>query len=154
MSFFNSICEMLDQATFKMCGAAVLGALGWLLGGFDLPFKALMLLFAADYVLGFVRALRTCRVSLTKIKGGIYKFILYSVAVMVAHLLDLASEGAIPWIASPARDFMICYLAVCEFLSVAVHLAAFGIRMPEWLLSRVRRFRDIAEASECKGANQ
>lgn len=142
---------MLDQATFKSCGAALLGVVGWLLGGFDLPFKALMLLFAADYILGFIRALRESRVSLTKIKGGVYKFILYAVAVMVAHFLDLASGEAIPWLDNPARDFMICYLAVCEFLSVSVHLAALGIRMPVWLLSRVKRFRDVADG-KCEEA--
>ena len=142
---------MLDQLTFKTGCAALLGTFGWLLGGIDLPFKALMLLFAADYVLGFVRALRDSRLSLTKIKMGVYKFILYAVAVMVAHFLDLASDEAIPWLDNPARDFMICYLAVCEFLSVSVHLAALGIRMPLWLLSRVQRFRDVAETGECKG---
>jgi phage-related holin len=150
MNPINWICTMLDQATFKSCGAAALGLFGWMLGGIDLPFKALMLLFAADYALGFTLALRGRCLSLTKIKGGVYKFILYAVAVMVANFLDLASGGAIPWLDHPARDFMICYLAVCEFLSVSVHLAALGVRMPVWLLSRVQRFRDIAEKGECK----
>jgi toxin secretion/phage lysis holin len=152
MNPINWICTLLDQATFKSCCATLLGVFGWMLGGIDLPFRALMLLAAADYGLGFFRAFREHRLSFAKIKKGIHKFILYVVTVMAANLFDMASGGAIPWLDNPARDFMICYLAVCEFLSVSVHLSALGIRMPLWLLSRVERFRNVAETGECKEA--
>ena len=143
------VCEMFDQATFKACASCAFGIVGWLLGGFDLPFKALALLYGADFLLGFIRAGKGKCISLTKIRGGAYKFLLYGLAVMVAHWLDMAVDGFIPWLDNPVRDFMICYLSVCEFLSVSVHLAALGIRMPAWILIRVTRFRDLAEKGEC-----
>ena len=144
------MCDMLDELSFKACAATLLGILGWLLGGFDLPFKALVVLFVGDYALGFGRAMWHGRISLERMRRGAVKFLLYAVAVMMAHMLDLASQGAIPWMENPARDFMVCYLAVCEFLSVSVHLAAEGVRMPQWLLCRIQRFRDLAETGEAK----
>ncbi|WP_285906786.1 phage holin family protein [Pseudodesulfovibrio pelocollis] len=147
---WNWMCELLDEVSFKAALAVVLGALGWLVGGFDLPFKALVVLFLGDYLLGFGRAVYHRCISLERMRRGAVKFLLYTVAVMMAHMLDLASEGLIPWVSNPVRDFMVCYLAVCEFLSVSVHLAAEGVRMPHWLLSRIQRFRDMAETGECK----
>lgn len=150
MNLFGWMGAMLDQITFKSCTAFCLGVLGWLLGGFDLPFKALVALFLADYLLGFGRACYHKRISFTRMRHGILKFLLYIVAVAAANMLDIASKGAVPWFDDPARDFMVCYLAVCEFLSVSVHLAAEGVRMPEWLVSRIERFRTVAETAEAR----
>ncbi|MGE4193082.1 MAG: phage holin family protein [Pseudodesulfovibrio sp.] len=152
MNLLNWTCEMLDAFEFKSCLGLGLGLFGWLLGGFDLPFKALLALFVADYLLGLGRAIYHKRISFDRMRKGIVKFLLYVVAVMAANLLDIASKGGIPWFDDPARDFMVCYLAVCEFLSVSVHLAAEGVRMPQWLLSRIERFRTMAETGEVKEA--
>jgi len=141
---------MFDQAAFKTGLTALIGFIGWLLGGFDLPFKALMLLFVFDYLLGFSLAVRNRCVSGAKLRGGICKFLLYAVAVMVAHLLDLSSGDLLPWFDNPVRDFMIGYLAANEFLSVSVHLDALGVRLPMGLLSRVQRYRDMADREDCK----
>ena len=139
------VCEMFDQATFKTCGSFLLGVLGWLLGGFDIPFRALTILFVGDYALGFGLAIYRHKFSFVRARQGVGKFLLYAFAVMMANIFDQASAGAIPWLDHPARDFMICYLAVNEFLSVSVHLAAMGVRMPVWLISRIQRFRDVAD---------
>jgi len=148
--FIHRVCEMFDQATFKACLTGIVAFFSWLLGGFDLPFKALMLLFVIDYLLGFSLAIRNHCVNGAKMWGGICKFLLYAVAVMVAHLLDLSSGDLLPWFDNPVRDFMIGYLAANEFLSVSVHLDAFGVRLPMGLVSRVKHYRDRAERSECK----
>ena len=150
MNLLGGMNAMFDQITFKSCTAACLGLMGWLLGGFDLPFKALVVLFLADYLLGFGRACYHRRISFTRMRQGVLKFLLYIVAVAAANMLDIAAEGAVPWFHDPARDFMVCYLAVCEFLSVSVHLAAEGVRMPAWLVSRIERFRTVAETAEAK----
>lgn len=151
MNFLQWTCEMLDQAGFKGTFGGCIGLLGWLLGGFDAPFLALVILFLGDYLLGLGRAIKHKRVSIERMRSGIIKFVLYVIAVAMAEQLEIASHGAIPWFDIPIRDFMIGYLAICEFLSVSVHLAAEGVRMPEWLVSRIQRVRDIAEKGECEG---
>jgi len=140
----RALCApVADQFGLKAIGGTCLGVVGWLLGGFDLPFGALTILFCADYLLGFSRAFYERRLSLAKMRKGIGKFLLYVIAVAIAHVLDLAISTS--WLQSPARDLMIAYLAINEFLSAADHLAALGIRLPAWLMERLRHCRDSGD---------
>ncbi len=141
-------CPIFDEFSFKACGSAVIAVLSWLLGGVDLAFKALVILFLADYALGFYCAWMNQKVNSRKLWRGVGKFILYVAAIMTAHMLDLAVDGAISWLDTPARDFMVCYLALNEFLSVSEHLAKLGMRMPPWLLSRLKAYRDQVDNGE------
>lgn len=142
------LCPLFDQFSFKACGSAVIGIVSWLLGGIDLPFKALVILFLADYLLGFSCAWKLQTINSRKLWRGVGKFILYVAAIMTANMLDLAVDGLIPWLKNPVRDFMICYLALNEFLSVSEHLAQLGMRMPPWLLSRLKAYRDQINETE------
>lgn len=141
---------IFDEFSFKACGSAIIGVVSWLLGGIDLPIKALVILFLADYFLGFYCAWRFQKINSNKLWRGVGKFILYVAAIMTAYMLDIAVDGAIPGLKTPVRDFMICYLALNEFLSVSDHLAQLGMRMPPWLLSRLKAYRDqINDAEAC-----
>ena len=147
-SLFRWVCEMFDQVSFKSIAAVALAAVGWFIGGFDLPLRALIILYVTDFTLGFCRAWSASSISFNRFRQGTFKFLLYALVVVVAHMLDLTVHGAMPGLHDPVRDFMICFLAVNEFLSVSVHLAALGVRMPCWLLMRVRRYRDTMDQGE------
>lgn len=134
--------RLLEQATWKTIWSSVLACISWLLGGFDAPLYALGILYIMDFGLGFYRAWMAECVSASRFRNGCGKFLLYSLVIVAAHMLDLVLRQPLPYAAQYVRDVMCLFLAINEFLSVSTHLNGLGVRLPRWLIDRLRSYRD------------
>ena len=75
-----------------------------------------------------------------KMKRGIIKFILYGVAIIVGHMLDLlVMHEDIDY---GAQNIIIIYLGVTEALSVLKHLARFGLKIPMRLIAKLEGIKN------------
>ena len=144
------LSEMIDQAVFKSTFACIASCCSWLVGGFDVVLLALFILYSTDFSLGFYQAWKTDSINSDKLRQGFKKTILYIILVVCARQLDLIVQVALPslpFLSKGVRNFVVGYAALCEFLSVCVHLDAQGARLPISLIRRLNRYRDKMETS-------
>ncbi|MBI9109996.1 phage holin family protein [Maridesulfovibrio ferrireducens] len=135
--------QLFDHITMKACLAGCCSAASWLFGGFDAALLALSILYLSDFALGFFRALQKGTYCSEKFRHGVGKFIAYSVAIIMANMLDVTMGESLPAVFAYIREFLVMYLASNEFLSVAVHLAEMELGViPRQLTDRIKSFRD------------
>ncbi|MBI9112256.1 MAG: phage holin family protein [Maridesulfovibrio ferrireducens] len=127
----------------KACLAGCCSAATWLFGGFDAALLALVVLYLSDFALGVGRSLQNGSFRITKFRHGIGKFVVYSIAIIMANMLDVTLDESLPSVCAYVREFLVMYLASNEFLSVAVHLAEMDVHViPRQLTDRIKSFRD------------
>lgn len=135
--------QLFDQITIKTCLAGCCTAASWLFGGFDAALLALVVLYIADFALGLGRALENGSYNSDKFRHGVGKFFVYSLAVILANMVDVTLDESLPSVFAYVREFMVLYLASNEFLSVSIHLAQLNIHViPKRLTERIASFRD------------
>jgi toxin secretion/phage lysis holin len=112
----------------QLAAAAIGGAIGWFLGGFDGMLYALIAFSAADYVSGVASAVVRHEVS-SKIgfKGIIRKVLIFTL-VGIAHIIDrsLLDGGAI-------RAAVILFYLGNEGVSLLENAAEIGLPIPDKL---------------------
>lgn len=143
-AYLESLLRSLTDGWPVKAGLACLASVaGWLFGVWTALFGILLLLMCLDFALGFVRGWLRCRVSSTKIKYGLAKFVFYGLALVVGFQLDatvLAGCGhSLP---VSIRDFLASYLILNESISILEHLSFFRVPLPVGLLKRLRVYRD------------
>lgn len=137
--------EVFDQASWKAFWAAVLSCVTWLIGGLDASLLALGVLYFTDFFLGFSLAWAKKTLSAKRWAKGLRKSLLYCLVLISAHMLDLAMCKPLPFSVGWARDFMVIFISIGEFLSICTHLAKLGVRLPKGLLDRLTSYRDNPE---------
>lgn len=147
------LANLAENAGAKACLATAWTALGWCLGGVDKALVALCVLMIADYALGFLRAWRSNCIRASKMRSGVFKFLLYGAVVILATMLDIAINHATAKLFQvPVRGLLVAYLGATEFLSASQHLAAMGVRLPAAFLERIRAYRDDQDkGGGCRG---
>lgn len=124
--------------------AAMTSVAGWLFGAWTALFGILLLLMCLDFGLGFLRGWLRCRVSSTKIKYGLAKFVFYGLALVVGYQLDATLlNGCGQSLPVSVRDFLASYLILNESISILEHLSFFRVPLPAGLLKRLRVYRDM-----------
>lgn len=139
------LSEVFDQASWKAFWAAVLSCVTWLIGGLDASVLALTVLYVVDFCLGFSLAWTSRTLSARRWAKGLRKSLLYCLVLISAHMLDLAMGKPLPFSIGWARDFMVIFISIGEFLSICAHLAELGVRLPRGLLDRLTSYRDHPE---------
>ena len=135
--------NLLDHIAFKISLAGCCTAASWLFGGFDKALLALVVLYLSDFALGVGRSLQNGSFRIARFRHGVGKFVAYSIAIIMANMLDVTLDESLPSVCAYVREFLVMYLASNEFLSVAVHLAEMDVDViPRKLKERVKSFRD------------
>ena len=130
---FKTFCALFGSICFFLFGENIRDSL----------IPSLLLLMVLDYVLGFARGWVTHRISSGKMKRGLFKFILYGIAIIVSVHINQALTVLIPYFAGVnICPFLIAYLIINEALSVLEHLTYFGVPLPSKIVSRLRAYRD------------
>ena len=114
----------------------------WILAGFDQAFLILVCLVVLDYVTGIIKAFVNNDLSSSQGYKGIYKKIGIFVAVSVAFLVD-----AIIGTGSTIRIVSVYWFVFLESISILENLQASGVVLPDFLIKRLRQFKDTVENS-------
>jgi toxin secretion/phage lysis holin len=113
------------------------------IGGQDGLVETLFYLVCLDFALGVAHGWRVGKFSQSKIIYGLAKYLLYFLTLTSANLIDTACNlKASMLFHFDFRGFFVLYLCFNEFISVLGHLHFFGVPFPEWLMRRLRDYRD------------
>lgn len=137
--------QLLNERTFF----TIMASIGtWVMAGFDQAFLILVCLVLLDYVTGIIKAFVNRDLSSSQGYMGIYKKIGIFVAVCVAFLVD-----AIIGSGSTIRVVTVYWFVFMESISILENLQASGVVLPDFLIVRLRQFKDTVEgsANEKKG---
>lgn len=126
MKYFNFISNIL---------AIIMGAITYLLGGWDILIISLLIMMALDYVSGIIKGLYKKELS-SKIgfKGLLKKFVI----LIIVSLAVLCEKIGIPAI----REITIVFFAVNEGLSILENAAEMGLPIPEKIKESLLQLRE------------
>lgn len=131
--------QLLNERTIF----TIMASIGtWVLAGFDQAFLILVCLVILDYITGMIKAFVNKDLSSSQGYKGIYKKIGIFVAVCVAFLVD-----AIIGSGSTIRVVSVYWFVFMESISILENLQASGVVLPDFLINRLRQFKDSVEGS-------
>lgn len=146
--YFYSIFSI---STWKAIFGGIAAVLFSLMGGVETATKALLLLYVLDFVFGVIIACRNNCLESKKVSRGGIKFILYCVAIIVGHQLDIAIYGGVVTFNLLSFKYIIViYLLIGEAMSLLEHLSYLGVPIPKIIFLKLKQYRDKLEKIEGK----
>lgn len=134
------ISQILSFKFWKILMSTVIIIISTFFGWLNEVVHALIFLMSIDFILWLSRAYRDHRFSSGRLRWGLYKFILYSIAMISGHFTDIIIfHNTMEY---GFQNFIILYLWVGEMLSIIKHLHHYGVRFPKKLIKSLENFRD------------
>lgn len=108
----------------------------YLLGGFDIALKSLIIAIIVDYITGVLSALYNRKLNSKVGFKGILKKLSYFCIIVLATLLDriMGDTGAI-------RTLVIYFLVANDGLSIVENVAKMGVPLPQKLLEALEQLK-------------
>ena len=108
----------------------------YLLGGFDIALKSLIIVIIVDYITGVLSALYSRKLNSKVGFKGILKKLSYFCIIVLATLLDriMGDTGAI-------RTLVIYFLVANDGLSIVENVAKMGVPLPQKLLEALEQLK-------------
>lgn len=134
--------QLFAAKAIKAVLAFIWMSFSYLIWGVTPAIIACVLLVVMDFILWFTLACYRGEFRMTKLRQWLMKFILYWIALIVWHLLDvLIFHSDIEfW----AQNFIVLYLGITEWISVIKHLWTAWLHLPikfierlEWVKSKI-----------------
>ena len=126
MKYFNWISNI---------SAIIMGAISYLLGGWDILVISLLIMMVLDYVSGIVKGLYKKELSSKTGLKGILKKIMILTIVCLSVLCEKIGIPAI-------REITIVFFAVNEGLSILENAAEMGLPIPETIKEALLQLRE------------
>lgn len=118
---------------------------------FNIWMMACGMLYIADMACGMWIAAYKGNWSWPKLRKWVFKFILYGIAIIVWHFLDLLiMQNTVQF---GAQYIIIMYLGVTEALSVLKHLANLGLHIPIKLINRLEGIKHNLDSNTNEQVN-
>ena len=116
--------------------SSILTGLVYLVGGFDVALKTLVIIVILDYISGVLSALYNKKLNSKIGFKGIIKKLSYFCIIVLATLLDklLGNSGAI-------RTLVIYFLVANDGLSIIENVAKMGVPLPKKLIEALEQLR-------------
>lgn len=126
----------------------------YLVGGFDILFKALLIMMVLDYITGLIKGYKNKNINSKTAYRGLWKKVVAIIIVMWATQMDIAFHhiGIKTAFISEQLSFIIENIGIrtlvllfyvsTESLSILENAAKFGVPIPEKLKSALEQCRD------------
>lgn len=137
---YGYVVQIFSLKTIKAVLSGIIMVLSFLTWEMNIWLFACWILYLADMFLWLWIAVYKWVFDWHKLRKWIIKFILYGVAIIVGHMLDLIVIH--DTVEFGARNIIVIYLGVTEALSVLKHLAGLGLNIPLKLINRLEGMRD------------
>lgn len=138
--FTGYLVQIFSLKSIKLVLSGIVMVLSFLVWEVNIWLYACWVLYIADMFLWLGIAIYKWVFDWHKLRKGVIKFILYGVAIIVGHMLDLIVIH--DTVEFGARNIIVVYLGVTEALSVLKHLAWLGLNIPLKLINRLEGMRD------------
>lgn len=111
----------------------------YLIGGFDVLFKALLIMMALDYITGVAKGYKEKNMNSKRAYKGFWKKFIILVIIVGATQMDIILQGM------GIRTLVLMFYVATEFLSILENAAILGIPIPEKLKLSLEQYRDNQE---------
>lgn len=134
------LVQILSMPYIKLIISAIWMTISFLIGDVNIWLIACWVLYLTDMFFGLTINAYHWTFDWHRLRKWIFKFILYSVAIIVWHMIDLiVVHRAVEF---GGQNIIILYLGVTEALSVLRHLAKLWLNIPLKLIKRLEGMRD------------
>ena len=99
----------------------------YLIGGFDILFKALLIMMVLDYITGVAKGFKNKNANSNRAYKGLRKKMIVLVIIVAATQMDMILQGM------GIRTLVLMFYVATEFLSILENAAILGIPIPEKL---------------------
>ena len=137
---YGYLMQIFSLKAMKAAISGIIMVFSFLIWEMNIGIFACWILYLADMFLWLWIAMYKGIFDWHKLRKWVIKFILYWVAIIVGHMLDLlVIHNTVEF---GARYIIVIYLGVTEALSVLKHLAWLWLHIPLKLINRLEGMRD------------
>lgn len=131
--------QLADWGRIKSILLWMVIALETAMGWWGSTVQALWLLMVMDFVLGFSEAWIEKRISFPKLRQWVWKFTLYSLAILLGHQIDvlILHSSMEFWF----KNAFVVYLWVNESLSIIRHFHKFWLPVPKSVVNKLEEIK-------------
>ena len=135
---FEALKEYINLAKIglAMIWTSWISLILYLIGGFDILFKALLIMMALDYITGVAKGYKEKNVNSKRAYKGFWKKLVILIIVVAATQMDIILQGV------GIRTLVLMFYVATEFLSILENAAILGIPIPEKLKIALEQCRD------------
>lgn len=129
---------MIDSAKYYLAliWTGWLSIVLYLIGGFDILFRALLIMMALDYITGVAKGFKNKNANSNRAYRGLKKKLIVLIIIVAATQMDMILQGV------GIRTLVLMFYVATEFLSILENAAILGIPIPEKLKLALEQYRD------------
>ena len=120
-------------------GSGCLSLIIYLIGGYDILIKTLLVMMVIDYITGIMKGYKNKNINSNIAYRGLRKKVMVLFIVMAASQMDVILQGV------GIRTLVLIFYVATEFLSILENAAILGIPIPEKLKVALEQCRDKQE---------
>ncbi|WP_270851726.1 phage holin family protein [Fusobacterium varium] len=117
-------------------GSGCLSLIIYLIGGYDILIKTLLVMMVIDYITGIMKGYKNKNINSNIAYRGLRKKVMVLFIVMAASQMDVILQGV------GIRTLVLIFYVATEFLSILENAAILGIPIPEKLKVALEQCRD------------
>ena len=117
-------------------GSGCLSLIIYLIGGYDILIKTLLVMMVIDYITGIMKGYKNKNINSNIAYRGLRKKVMVLFIVMAASQMDVILQGV------GIRTLVLIFYVATEFLSILENAAILGIPIPEKLKLALEQCRD------------
>ena len=126
----HHIDRLAEHICFKWVISAIGIALTMLFGNATAPMQAFLVLIAADYITGIIKAAKQGRLSSFLSRRGWGKLTTYTIVISLGHLISQIGVVGM-------RDFILLWAGATEAISIVENCDELGIYIPSFIRDRL-----------------
>lgn len=132
---------MIDSAKYYLAliWTGWLSIVLYLIGDFDILFRALLVMMALDYITGVAKGFKNKNANSNRAYRGLKKKLIVLIIIVAATQMDIILQGV------GIRTLVLMFYVATEFLSILENAAILGIPIPEKLKLALEQCRDKQE---------
>lgn len=143
---------MKDGFTVSGIGAAIAGAIGYFVGGFDVLIAVFGAVICIDTLSGMLKAWNLGEYNSKQFREGLIKKFGYIIGVLLVVQLDLMIRKVVGGTSIAFRDATLTFFIINEALSVIENLGGMGVQFPATFANTIKALRDKTENVEDKNS--
>ena len=122
-----------------------IGVVLYLIGGFDILIKAMLIMMVLDYITGVLKGYKEKNVNSRRAYKGLSKKIVVLGIIVAATQMDIILQGV--WIIT----LVLMFYVATEFLSILENAAILGVPIPTKLKMALEQYRDKQDIKNERG---
>lgn len=128
-------CKFLNHPAIKGCFVAGGTILTMIFGDMNAAMQGFLILLAADYITGLVKAAKKSQLSSWMSRKGWGKIATYAIVISLGHLItQIGMQGM--------RDFVLLWAGATEAISILENCDELGVTIPKFMREKLLKTKN------------